>query len=954
MTSGGNYKKDNTTVNNLGNSNAEFPYTTPNKTEADRNSAVYAMSSVQTPTGGTIRVYYESDDYAYVQNKRAMRMFKVLGCSDNETSVDDNGTNSLYESDQKDYLVVDLKEGFKPKSSSTADNEFREAYLSGVDQLYFKFHTKVLTDGARYEFVSGYAEIEKDHSLLIGSPDTSGVYHKAKIKLKQSDAGGLAGDVNPITKTGWMFARMHLSRELMGSANASDGGMEQVIRSLLSSLEGVARLFTGFSGKMLVENNSKYFTPSRSYIRLNEPDKIKMGGGHRVKAVVMVDNWGLMKSQKETAQNLHGKQTAFYGQKYNYTYLEGEQTISAGVASYEPMMGGDENPFRKPVTQSQPVPLAPDKEFYLEEPFGESFFPSPGVGYRQVVVTPIKVTGSTVNVNNLTGNGTGFVQHEFYTAYDYPTITKQTNIETKRHKPNILLKFMKFDSRDLVTCTQGYYVELNDMHGKQKANRVYPELSTAAIDGGTKPVAVSEVEYTYKTNADKSLNNKVNYINPNLSITRETDPNAFEMGVDVDMVQDQRYFENTTLGGGLQFNIKYVQVVVAPIFAPTAFPDFNSEQTRFRSVVNTKVVNKYAILETTTAKDNGASIVTKNLAWDAKTGQVLLTETENEFHDPIYNFTYPGHWAYQRMGLAANNEGMRFNNLSSTVASQLRDGDELYVDAANPLAYVIDKNGVKSLINKSGASVNLTSTAKVIRSGARNTAATAVGSVVTLENPMKAGNTHLVFDKVLNAGINEYKEDWKRFCNCSSYESDPNKTTNPFVLGLRGNIRPLRNWTYLTNRTQSRVNNNLNVRKDGYFADFTPFWAYSTVSGKSLLYPVSNLSGTKWQFVSQIENYNAIGMAIEEKDALNRYSMAMYGYGKNLQVAGSNNSQYRETGFDGFEDYEFGDCEDDHFSWRGFKSNVTNTQSHTGKNSIKVSKDATTPVKINKVIVPCN
>ena len=33
---------------------------------------------------------------------------------------------------------------------------------------------------------------------------------------------------------------------------------------------------------------------------------------------------------------------------------------------------------------------------------------------------------------------------------------------------------------------------------------------------------------------------------PNLSITREGQ--GAEMGVDVDMVQDQRYFESTTLG----------------------------------------------------------------------------------------------------------------------------------------------------------------------------------------------------------------------------------------------------------------------------------------------------------------------------------------------------------------------------------------------------------------------
>jgi hypothetical protein len=92
-------------------------------------------------------------------------------------------------------------------------------------------------------------------------------------------------------------------------------------------------------------------------------------------------------------------------------------------------------------------------------------------------------------------------------------------------------------------------------------------------------------------------------------------------------------------------------------------------------------------------------------------------------------------------------------------------------------------------------------------------------------------------------------------------------------------------------------------------------------------------------------------MAIEEQDALHRFSSALYGYGRNLQSAGSNNSQYRETGFDGFEDYDFGDYEDNHMSWRTFKTNVTNTQSHTGKKSIRVSQNQ--KLKISKVTVSC-
>lgn len=928
----GNFKKDGTTVET---SNAEFPYTNPDKATTDKYAAVYALSSIETPTGGTIRAYYESDDYGYVQDKRAMRMFKLAGFSNNGTNeANDINNNTLYAPDtHKEWVIVDLAEGFTPESNNPND-EFNRKYLSGINQLYFKVFAKVLTDGDRYEFVSGYGEVDPSGTQLIGSAP----YYKAKIKLVRVKAGGaISSEVNPITKAGWMFARMNLSREVTGAGNAEDNGLEQVLRSILSMFESIGEIFTGFSGKMLIDGNCNTVELARSFVRLNEPDKIKMGGGHRVKAIVMVDNWGLMKSDKEALPNQ--KQTSFYGQKYNYSMLENGETISAGVAAYEPILGNDENPFRLPVTQI----VAPHKSFYLETPFGESFFPSPTVGYREVTVTPIKVTAANYNVNSLPSNGTGYVKHEFYTAKDFPTIVHYTNLETKRHSPSIIFKFMKFDSKDLVTCSQGYSVELNDMHGKQKAQRVYPDMA-AGVSGVT-PSAISEVEYTYKTNTDGTLSNKATYIKPDLTIVREGTGN--EMGVEIDLVQDQRYSESQTIGGGLAVNGKLSLTIIPPAPAPipsyvlTAFPDVTIEGTRFRSIVDTKVINRTAILETTTAKENGASITTKNIAWDAKTGQVLLTQTENEFHDPIYNFTYPGYWAYQRMHQAAETEGFTFNNFAS-VQSQLKDGDELCLSGMPGIYHVNENGGVKSILDKNGNPVT-SGNAKVVRSGARNNSTTPVGSVTTLVNPIKAGNTSLVFDEVLNTGVNEYKEGWQRFCNCDLVDN----TQNPYVLGLKGNLRPFRNWTYLTNRKQSIKNENVSVRKDGVFLDFSPFWI---PSGNVLIQDQSNPMA-KWQFISRIEKYNAIGMPLEEKDALGRYSAALYSYAKNLQVATSNNSKYQETGFDGFEDYDFGDCADDHMSWREHSTNVTIYEAHTGRKSIKVLPGL--PLKISKVIVEC-
>jgi hypothetical protein len=164
-------------------------------------------------------------------------------------------------------------------------------------------------------------------------------------------------------------------------------------------------------------------------------------------------------------------------------------------------LGGEENPFRKPVFIVEKVPLAVDNENFLEEPFGESFFPSASVGYSKVVVTPLKITATDFATKNFKGTGTGKVEQEFYTAKDFPTYTERSGIKKSSLNPSLISKFMKLGSLDLVSCTQGYYIETNDMHGKPKSKKVYAEA--VSTNGEKSPQAISEVEYRYKTSNGK-------------------------------------------------------------------------------------------------------------------------------------------------------------------------------------------------------------------------------------------------------------------------------------------------------------------------------------------------------------------------------------------------------------------------------------------------------------------
>ena len=87
-----------------------------------------------------------------------------------------------------------------------------------------------------------------------------------------------------------------------------------------------------------------------------------------------------------------------------------------------------------------------------------------------------------------------------------------------------------------------------------------------------------------------------------------------------------------------------------------------------------------------------------------------------------------------------------------------------------------------------------------------------------------------------------------------------------------------------------------------------------------------------WTFASEVTQYSPFGAELENKDALERYSSAQYGYNYTLPVAVTSNSKYRYMGVDNFEDYNYYNTEEGHFN---FRDNVVND----GAAGIEISKD---------------
>jgi hypothetical protein len=777
---------------------------------------------------------------------------------------------------------------------------------------------------AQYDFVPGYAFVgENDDPSLEPYITSVGGQQVGCIPLvgeRLNDNG--SSIYNPIAVAGIQFGRLHLSKFIPPSSNTTvdeNANLPGLAESLGGAFESLQEIFIGPNKPLWNDTVGTNLVVGKSWVRLENPNKKKLGGGCRVKEIRMYDAF-----EEMTNNSMVGY---YYGQKYSYTTEDG---TSSGVASYEPEMGGDENPWKQPVSDSIKYFLAPDIRNYQETPFGEQFFPSARVGYSRVTIQDLPRTG-------VTRTATGKVVHEFYTAKDFPTIVKRTQVDYERMKIPVFAFFFNM-MIDEMAASQGFVVENNDMHGKAKRQSVYAE-------GQTEPI--TKVEYFYQSEPmafdgvpANHLTNTVTTIQKNGQLTQST------IGLNYEAFADFRESKSQTISGSLNFNTNFT---LPFILVPTIMGSGSFEKTAFRSATFTKVIERFGLQSRTVASDLGSVVETNNLAYDAETGTVLLTQTATDFNDKVYNFTYPAHWYYDQMGQAYQNIGktsgaLNFVNGGAGFANNGKfvRGDEVAVftsSNAPVLGWVVDASptGIEVLLKDGTPLAGAVNNLKVLRSGRRNIQTTPIGTIALRSNPLTQLQGNII-DKVLQAGAIEYSDDWRTFCECFLDEEDAHFSTNPYVLGTRGTWRPKASYVHLAGRTQTFESGNSNIREDGMFTSFTPF--YELNSGSWVI------DKQNWTYTSSVVEFSPFGQALETIDALDRYSSSMFGYNQTLPIAVAANTRYRQLGFDGFEDYDYDNCSDDHFRL-GENAEIVDDIAHTGRKAIKVQ--AGSPVVFSNV-----
>jgi len=724
--------------------NNEFPYTDQEnrRIQADSFAAAWTLTDIQTPSGAKLKVTYEADDYAYVQDKRAMQLLQVLGFSSTQNgqpavNLYTNGTPNNY---------VHIKTTF-PVTNVTA-----QSLIKDISEFYFNCRVNVTSPigsiGIKvFEPVDGFFQVTPNSLFVVDS---------THIVMRVNPEGNFQAVSLATLK--------RIKTEYPGIAYQFPETGDDILADLGNAFLGLAKsagdlLSGGLFNRLINDGVAGEIQPGKSFVRLNVPHLVKIGGGSRVKKIEISDDWNTMSSGKDSTKN--------YTLEYNYTGLgPNNQIISSGVASYEPVQGGNENPFLLPEYYNVSKKFSfmgielfevENERKYAIRHYGESFFPGPNVGYSKV----------TVRSNphpEITKHSTGKMEYTFYTAYDFPTIIRKTAVSIKQFK-QFLPIIVYITNTDKVAASQGYYFEMNDMHGKQKS--IYSFSAKDSIN------PISGKNFYYK-HTNQSLNNTAMVVDKDGNISEA------EIGVEADIVADERESSTYVKAPSVEVNVDIILIGIFPIPIPVPVPKYSTEDILFRSTCLTKVSQRSGLIDSIVSFDGGARFVEKTLLYDAVTGNEVISSTNNEFNERLYTLNIPAHWVHEGMGPAFHNYGLEIpaaainpnGNFEVNKATELFFvGDELQVTTTGGYrqkGWVLQINGDEiTIIDDTGKKLPTSfhnASLKVLRSGRRNMQSVKIGQIVTKKNPVAGNKLALdVLKQVINSNAVEYSDKWQTY-----------------------------------------------------------------------------------------------------------------------------------------------------------------------------------------------
>ncbi len=699
-----------TSENEYGVSNHIIPYTNQSRSVTDNNVKEGLLKEIYNPTGGRVEIEYESDDYGYVQDRKAMRMFKIsaVGSSAMFNAVAGGLSTEIDDSDQ--YLLFELE---KPATSIEDISEYTE----GINEIYFKTFmglkdaassanpTYFVDNGKVLDYIDGYAELDKSFTPVVANILNSfEKYPYGILKVKKKSVG--TTDFHPFELAALhslKFQRFDLRSPVTVNFGATFNvnAATAAVNNILNDVFGTIAEERGFYrlAKALNYGDDIYWKSLPSLIRLNDFDGIKLGGGARVKAVHVKDAWDSMTLTAE-GESTYSK----------YYFYENEDGSSSGVCTFEPAGGGEDNPFKMPVKSNQSDGFFfNDNSLISTLPIGETYFPSPSIGYERVTV----YTNADRSPSKY---GNGIKEYGFYTAKDFPVRTSYTQVQSIGEDPiGNVMRFLGVKKFTFVGMAQGFSVVLNNMHGKPKHTSTYS--SFAGLDLST---PVSRQTYHYNTSG---INNKQIETSKTVIDNQYFQRSNVKLGEEMDVFMEQREALTVNAGAGGATNASVFGIIPLPSY----FPRPNKAASGTKTATITKVFTQNATLDKVEHMVDGAVTIAENLMFDPYSGSSIYTKSYTPFGTPTYTKTFPAHWDYVDYRASSINLGKTFSG--SEAVNFVTAGDLLLNTIDGTKVWVtdvsIDQEGTTigtyaSDATNNDISLNLTSTYKVIRSGYRN------------------------------------------------------------------------------------------------------------------------------------------------------------------------------------------------------------------------------------------
>jgi len=941
-------------------SNIDFPFVNQNDPHEDDHVAACALDTVSLPSGGIIAVQYESDDYAYVQDKPAMEMFMLAGAGNSKVF---SSSGQLYTNEHSPNLYFYFK---RRKNDERPGLSFKDTYLQGQDLLFYNMETRLVDN--RYEPIKGFALVT-DIGICTNDDDYG------YVKVKDVDPIGGGAHLNPATYTAINFARYYLPQVIFPGNNPYETNLKNVLAGLKYAFGELISFGKNPVRRMVEEGKAKSVHLNRSFIRLTNPGRNKKGGGVRVKQLVFSDNWKTLTGGSGAV--------ALYGKNYDYTTesANGIGRISSGVASYEPLIGGDENPFRQPAAyRMQSASNWPPNDpvgVFQELPIGESLYPPAVVGYSRVTVTSIhKEQGRSAQSEDI---------HDFYTAADFPIQAFSTPLDVLSNDQH----YSFINQSQVFKVTQGYTLVFNDMHGKPKR-----EEHRVFLPSSGESQLISYKQYNYNRDGHK-LNNKVRIISYDYNAGKLKEAEG-TVGYEEDITIDSREHLDKTKSKTIYGNFNLFMAGVFPIGIPLGYPFTFNFTNQFDAVVATKVVQQYGLLKSIQSYQNGALTTVSNEAFDPLTGQPLITSVNNEFGDREFSVNYPAWWGYQSMGPSYVNTGYTeyFSQVgiddyvgelpTGATVLNYRIGDELLLTTNTGNTLNVWVTGFKVPESPYECVASLPSNSKILDTITRynehneyphvlvkprfkyDPAWTGSGSLFGVRvKVIRSGDKNQLNENILSYtamstpfDLNGYlRDDLSMLISLSGrtfsdtltailpkYDPALHPTTydslNEYVNGTKGIKRLFREYAYMSKRDYSQMT----PRTDGLFSAISLWrngpplfsdggtvsycWESTNAPGSSedshwgyvnrIIYidsfpGVGQLSNSylraepsadpNWLVARTVTKYSPWGFELENLDATGNFTTAEYDYNHQLPVALAKNARQQEVFAENFESY---------------------------------------------------